>query len=199
MPKDQLALTRLKLSASIATIQDTLLESADQKEIKKIEGEMQEILDTKQETREGDLKNRMNIKLWLLLMEKKLKKKKEELKTKLENFQSSSKGHSKLLNSQMSDKDKSELGYRTQTHEGVSYENEVFESVFDSRSSDVEDSLVNDRFEKVEVMHAVPLPMIGIYMPPKSDFGIDESKFTYAPKQSKTSEYDVKTNNLDYC
>nr|GEY01145.1 hypothetical protein [Tanacetum cinerariifolium] len=67
------------------------------------------------------------------------------------------------------------------------------------RSSDVEDSHVNDRFVKVEEMHAVPPPMTGIYMPPKSDFKIDESKFTYGPKQSKTSEYDVKTNNLDSC
>ncbi|GJY01957.1 ribonuclease H-like domain-containing protein, partial [Tanacetum coccineum] len=60
-------------------------------------------------------------------------KEKEELKTKLENFQSSSKGLSKLLNSQMSAKDKSGLGYGNQVHEGVlSYENEVFQSVFDS-------------------------------------------------------------------
>ncbi|GJR74736.1 putative ribonuclease H-like domain-containing protein [Tanacetum coccineum] len=80
---------------------------------------------------------------------------------------------SKLLNSQMSAKDKSGLG-----------------------SSDVEDSPVNDRFVKVEGMHAVPLPMTGIYMPPKYDFGIDELKFTYGPKQSKTSEYDAKTSDF---
>nr|GEV68690.1 hypothetical protein [Tanacetum cinerariifolium] len=91
-------------------------------------------------------KNRMNIKLWSLLMEK------------------------------MSAKDKSGLGYRSQIHDGVlSYENEVFASVFDSRSSDVEDSHVNDRFAKVEGMHAVPPPMTGNYMPPKSDFEIDDS------------------------
>ncbi|GKA00869.1 hypothetical protein Tco_0673534 [Tanacetum coccineum] len=127
-------------------------------------------------------------------------KEKEELKTKLENFQSSSKGLSKLLNSQMSAKDKSGLGYGDQIHEGVlSYENEVLESVFDSRSSDVEDSPVYDRFAKVEGMHAVPPPMTGIYMPPKSDFGIDESNFTYGPKQSKTSESATKTSNFDSC
>nr|GEW06675.1 copia protein [Tanacetum cinerariifolium] len=102
------------------------------------------------------------------------KKEKEELKTKLENFQSSSKGLSKLLNSQMSTKDK-----------------------FTLRSSDVEDSHVNDRFEKVEGMHAVPPYMTWNYMPPKSDFGIDESKFTYGSKQSATSESDAKTSDLD--
>nr|GEV82068.1 reverse transcriptase domain-containing protein [Tanacetum cinerariifolium] len=66
---------------------------------------------------------------------------------------------------EMSDKDKSGLG-----------------------SSYVEDNHVNDRFTKVKGMHAVPPPMTGNYMPPKFDFGIDESKFTYGPKQSTTSE-----------
>ncbi|GJW42147.1 putative ribonuclease H-like domain-containing protein [Tanacetum coccineum] len=87
-----------------------------------------------------------------------------------------------------------------QIHEGVlSYEKEVLESVFDSRSSDEEDSLVNDRFAKVEGMHAVPPLMTRIYMPSKSDFGIDESKFTYGPKQSKTSESDAKTSDTASC
>ncbi|GJZ86738.1 ribonuclease H-like domain-containing protein [Tanacetum coccineum] len=127
-------------------------------------------------------------------------KEKEELKTKLENFQSSSKGLSKLLNSQMSVKDKSGLGYRDQVHEGVlSYENEVFQSVFDSRSSDVEDSHVHDRFANVEGMHAVPPLMTGNYMPLGPDREVDDSMFTYGPKQSKTSECDTQTSNFDSC
>ncbi|GKA55056.1 ribonuclease H-like domain-containing protein [Tanacetum coccineum] len=127
-------------------------------------------------------------------------KEKEELKTKLENFQSSSKGLSKLLNSQMSTRDKYGLGYGNQIHEGVlSYEKEVLESVFDNRSSDVEDSPANDRFAKVKGMHAVPPPMTGNYMPSKSDVGIDESNFTYGPKQSKTSESNAKTSDFDSC
>ncbi|GJT21457.1 putative ribonuclease H-like domain-containing protein [Tanacetum coccineum] len=69
---------------------------------------------------------------------------------------------------------KTGIGYGNQIHEGVlSYEKEVLKSMFDSRSSDVEDSPVNDKFAKVEGMHVVPPPMTGIYMPPKSDFGID--------------------------
>ncbi|GKB54597.1 hypothetical protein Tco_0905350 [Tanacetum coccineum] len=97
---------------------------------------------------------------------------------------------------QMSTRDKSGLGYGNQIHEGVlSYEKEVLESVFDSRSSDVEDSHVNDRFAKVEGMHVVPPPMTGIYMPFKSDFGIDESKFTYGPKQSKTQFYESDSDD----
>ncbi|GKG21352.1 hypothetical protein Tco_0383947, partial [Tanacetum coccineum] len=76
-------------------------------------------------------------------------------------------------------------------------ENEVSQSVFDSRSSDMEDSPVNDRY--VEGMHVVPPPMTGIYIPPKSDFGIDESMFTYGPKQSTTSESDAETSNSASC
>nr|GEW06121.1 hypothetical protein [Tanacetum cinerariifolium] len=66
---------------------------------------------------------------------------------------------------EMSAKDKSRLGYGSQIHDGVlSYENDVFASVFDSRSSDVEDSHVNDRFAKVKGMHAVPPPMTRNYI-----------------------------------
>ncbi|GJS64476.1 hypothetical protein Tco_0679040 [Tanacetum coccineum] len=67
--------------------------------------------------------------------------------------------------------------------------------MFDSRSSDVEDIHVNDRFAKVKGIHAVPPLMTGIYMPSKFDFRIDESKFTYGPKQFKTSESDAKTSD----
>nr|GEW75595.1 retrovirus-related Pol polyprotein from transposon TNT 1-94 [Tanacetum cinerariifolium] len=100
----------------------------------------------------------------------------------------------------ISAKDKSGLGHGTQIHEGVlSYENEVLESVFDNRPSDIEDSHMNDRFVKVEGMHAVPPLMTGIYMPPKFDFGIDKSKFTYGPKQSKNGESNAKTSYLVSC
>nr|GEV42458.1 hypothetical protein [Tanacetum cinerariifolium] len=80
----------------------------------------------------------------------------------------------------MSAKDKSGLGYGSQIHDGVlSNKNVVFASVFDSRSSDVEDSPMTDRFVKVEGMHVVPPPMTGNYKTLKSNFRIDESKFTY--------------------
>ncbi|GKA81605.1 hypothetical protein Tco_0788297 [Tanacetum coccineum] len=60
---NQLALTRPRLSASIAITHGTLLESADQKEIKKVEEEMQGILDIKQNTMGGDLENMRNLNL----------------------------------------------------------------------------------------------------------------------------------------
>ncbi|GJS30575.1 hypothetical protein Tco_0491195 [Tanacetum coccineum] len=63
MPRNQLALTRPRLSTLIAITHDTLLESADQKEIKKAEEDMQGTLDIKQNTIGGDLENRRNLKL----------------------------------------------------------------------------------------------------------------------------------------
>ncbi|GKB21825.1 ribonuclease H-like domain-containing protein [Tanacetum coccineum] len=102
-----------------------------------------------------DLDDKTNVLTYHKKLLAEAEKEKEELKTKLKFFQSSSKGLSKLLNSQMSAKDKSGLGYGDQIHEGVlSYENEVLESVFDSRSSDVEDSLV------VETLESVPKPAV---------------------------------------
>ncbi|GJV01851.1 putative ribonuclease H-like domain-containing protein [Tanacetum coccineum] len=125
-------------------------------------------------------------------------KEKEELKTKLAGFQNSSKGLEILLNSQMSAKDKAGLGYGNQMHEGVlSYENEVFQSVFDSRSSDIEDSLVNDRY--AEGMHVVPPLMTGIYIPGGPDKEIDESQFTYGQKQPNTSESEANTSDFNSC
>ncbi|GJZ82120.1 ribonuclease H-like domain-containing protein [Tanacetum coccineum] len=69
-------------------------------------------------------------------------KEKEELKAKVEKWHNSSKNLNILLNSQMSARDKAGLGYGDQMNKGVlSYENEVFQSVFVSRTSDIEDSL----------------------------------------------------------
>nr|GEV45850.1 hypothetical protein [Tanacetum cinerariifolium] len=65
------------------------------------------------------------------------------------------------------------------------------------KSSDIEDSHVNDRYAKG--MHAVPPLMTSIYMPPISDFRIHKSMFTYGPKQSRTSESDVETSNSTSC
>ncbi|GJZ29647.1 hypothetical protein Tco_0574294 [Tanacetum coccineum] len=125
-------------------------------------------------------------------------KEKEELKYKLEGFQNSSKGLNILLNSQMSVKEKVGLGYGNQMHEVVlSYENEVFQSVFNNRSSNIEDTPVNDRYAKG--MHVVPPPITGIFIPSRPDREIDESQFPYGPKQSKTSESDANTNDFNSC
>ncbi|GJW27577.1 putative ribonuclease H-like domain-containing protein, partial [Tanacetum coccineum] len=100
--------------------------------------------------------------------------------------------------SQMSARDNAGLGYGIQMNKGVlSYENEVFESVFYSRSSDIEDSPVNDRY--AEGMHAVPPLMTGIYISSGPDVEINESQFTYGPKQSKLSEFDARSSDFNSC
>ncbi|GJW50689.1 ribonuclease H-like domain-containing protein [Tanacetum coccineum] len=79
----------------------------------------------------------------------------------------------------MSAPDKAGLGYGDQMNKGVlSYENEVFQSVFVSRTRDIEDSPMNDRY--AEGMHAVPPPMTGIY-------------------QSKPSESDARSSDFNSC
>ncbi|GJZ01144.1 ribonuclease H-like domain-containing protein [Tanacetum coccineum] len=125
-------------------------------------------------------------------------KEKEELKAKVEKWHNSSKRLNILLNSQMSARYKAGIGYGDQMNKGVLiYENEVFRSLFYSRSSDIEDSPVNDRY--AEGMHAVPPPMTGIYIPSGPDVEIDESQFTYGPKQSKPSESDARSSDFNSC
>ncbi|GKD91636.1 hypothetical protein Tco_1367143 [Tanacetum coccineum] len=125
-------------------------------------------------------------------------KEKEELKAKVEKWHNSSKNLNILLNSQMSARDKAGLGYGDQMNKGVlSYENEVFQSVFVSRTSDIEDSPMNDRY--AEGMHAVPPPMTRIYIPFGPDKEIDDLKFTYGLKQSKPSESDARSSDFNSC
>nr|GEW76063.1 hypothetical protein [Tanacetum cinerariifolium] len=96
---------------------------------------------------------------------KKAEQERDELKLKLENFQTSSKNLSQLLASQITDKT------------GLGYDNQVFRSImFDSDElisfeSDVSmpTSLVYDRYKLGEGYHVVPPPYIGTFMPPKPD------------------------------
>ncbi|GJT48129.1 gag-pol polyprotein [Tanacetum coccineum] len=80
-------------------------------------------------------------------------KEKDDLKLKLEKFKESSKNLTKLINSQISAKDKAGLGYDSQMNESG-----LVHSVFNSRESDVDDSPVNDRFKTSKGFHAVLPP-----------------------------------------
>ncbi|GJT57508.1 ribonuclease H-like domain-containing protein [Tanacetum coccineum] len=82
-------------------------------------------------------------------------------------------------------KDKNSLGYDSQMNEG-----EVVHSVFNSRESDVDDSLVNDRFITGEGFHAVPSPYIGNYMPSRPDLSfarLDDSVYKTKVSETETS------------
>nr|GEX41258.1 hypothetical protein [Tanacetum cinerariifolium] len=113
-------------------------------------------------------------------------RKKEDLKAKLENFESFLKNLTKLFHSQNSAKVKTGLGYDSQFHEKEVLdirEEEVTKIMFDNHSSDEENSLANDRFKKGEGYHAVPPPLTGNYMPPKRDLsfaGLDDLIRTFA-------------------
>ncbi|GKE81581.1 ribonuclease H-like domain-containing protein, partial [Tanacetum coccineum] len=111
-------------------------------------------------------------------------KEKDVLKVKLEQFETSSKSLNKLINSQLSAKDKTGLGYGDQLSKSDS---EVVTSIFNSHSSDGDDNQANDRFKKVDGYHAVPPPLTGNYMPPLADLsftGLDDS--IYRPTANKT-------------
>ncbi|GJU46928.1 hypothetical protein Tco_1204194 [Tanacetum coccineum] len=113
---------------------------------------------------------------------------KDDLKAKLEQFETSSKNLNKLINSQISSKDKTGLGYGDQLNENDSSGSELFNSVFDSRSSDGDDNQTNDRFKKDNGYHDVPPLVTRNYMPPLADLsfaGFDDS--VYRPTANKTS------------
>ncbi|GJU36961.1 hypothetical protein Tco_1185315 [Tanacetum coccineum] len=113
---------------------------------------------------------------------------KDDLKAKLEQFETSSKNLNKLINSQLSAKDKTGLGYGDQLNENDSSGSELFNSVFDSRSSDGDDNQTNDRFKNDNRYHAVPPPLTENYMPPLADLsfvGLDD--YVYRPTTNKTS------------
>ncbi|GJT74482.1 hypothetical protein Tco_1041207 [Tanacetum coccineum] len=127
-------------------------------------------------------------------------KEKEDLKAKVEKWHNSSKNLSKLLNTQMSANDKFGLGYGDHRYDGIlSYENEVLQSVFMNKESEIENQPLYDRFVTAEGMHAVPPPMTGNYMPSGPDVEVDDSKFTYGPKQTQPNESESQSSEFDTC
>nr|GEW04133.1 hypothetical protein [Tanacetum cinerariifolium] len=112
-----------------------------------------------------DVKLRDNALVELRKKFEKAEQERDELKLKLENFQTSSKNLSQLLVSQNNDKT------------GLGYDNQVFNSsVFDydemfSSESDVSmpTSPVYDRYKSGEWYHIVPPPYTGTFMPYKLD------------------------------
>ncbi|GJT91531.1 putative ribonuclease H-like domain-containing protein [Tanacetum coccineum] len=92
------------------------------------------------------------------------------------------------------------LGYGDHRYDGIlSYENEVLQSVFMNKESEIENQPLYDRFVTAEGMHAVPPPMTGNYMPSGPDVEIDDSKFTYGPKQTQPSESESQSSDFDTC
>nr|GEV55415.1 ribonuclease H-like domain-containing protein [Tanacetum cinerariifolium] len=96
---------------------------------------------------------------------KKAKQERDDLKLKLENFQTSSKNLSELLASQTNDKTR--LGYNTQVFTRSKFDcDEYFTSESDES---LPPSPIYDRYQSRDGYHAVPLPYTGTFMPPKPD------------------------------
>ncbi|GJT40414.1 putative ribonuclease H-like domain-containing protein [Tanacetum coccineum] len=151
------------------------------------------------------------IKINNLKMElEKVVKERDELKVKIEKWEESSKGLNKILNSQMSAKDKNGLGYGTQLDEMSNKsetDSEISMSVFEVRSSDEEITPANDRFSKADGYHVVPSPITGNFLTPRADISfacLDEYAIRKKiiesntnTSKSKTNEIVVKTNEVN--
>nr|GEU34709.1 putative ribonuclease H-like domain-containing protein [Tanacetum cinerariifolium] len=130
-------------------------------------------------------------------------KEKQDLKAKLEKFKTSLKNLTKLLDSQISAKVKTGLGYDSQFNEKEVLDikkEEVTKNAFDNRSSDEENSVANDRFKKGEGYHAVPPPLTGNYMPPKPDLSfarLDDSIYKFKISKIVTSLARDEKNALE--
>ncbi|GJY34254.1 putative ribonuclease H-like domain-containing protein [Tanacetum coccineum] len=72
-------------------------------------------------------------------------------------------------------------------------------SVFMNKKSEIENQPLYDRFVTAEGMHVVPPPMTGNYMPSGPDVEIDDSKFTYGPKQTQPNESESQSSEFDTC
>ncbi|GKD97660.1 ribonuclease H-like domain-containing protein, partial [Tanacetum coccineum] len=110
--------------------------------------------------------NNLNLEL------EKVVKERDDLKLKIEKWEESSKYLDELLNSQMSARDKTGLGYGTQLKEmsnNSETDSEISLSVFDVRSSDEESTPVNDMLSKADGYHAVPPPITGNFLTPRAD------------------------------
>ncbi|GJT69500.1 ribonuclease H-like domain-containing protein [Tanacetum coccineum] len=122
---------------------------------------------------------------------------KDDLKLKLEKFETSSMKLNKLINSQISVNNKSGVGFDSQINDNELHDchlnkSEVFESISDSSVNEIEEenNQVNDRFKKVEGYHAVPPPYTGNYMPSRPDLsfaGLDDSVYKTNVSETITS------------
>ncbi|GJQ98132.1 hypothetical protein Tco_0009271, partial [Tanacetum coccineum] len=137
--------------------------------------------------------NNLNLEL------EKVVKERDELKDKIAKWEESTKNLDEILNSQMSARDKTGLGYSTQLNELSSNhetDSENSLSIFDVRSSDEENTPENDRFLK-NGYKAVPPPITGNFLTPRADIsfaGLDEYAIRNKIIESQTTELNTKTS-----
>nr|GEV61531.1 hypothetical protein [Tanacetum cinerariifolium] len=127
-------------------------------------------------------------------------KEKDDLKLKLEKFETSSRNLTNLLNSQLSSKDKTGLGYVSPLNErDLSNKSDVFQSGSDSSVNESEDdnNQENYRYKAGEGHHVVPPPYTRNFMPPRPDLsfvGLDDFVFKSAKSKTITSVNETETS-----
>ncbi|GJY68885.1 putative ribonuclease H-like domain-containing protein [Tanacetum coccineum] len=145
-----------------------------------------------------DLDDKTDVLTYHKTLLAKAQKEKDDLEVIVNKWNHSSKNLGKIANYSMSARDKFGLGYGDYRYSGnLSYENEVFQSVFRCNASDYENPPLHKRFIKTCEMQAVPPPMTGNYLPSGPDVEIDDSKYTYGPEKTQPSEPDSQTNEVD--
>ncbi|GKD16276.1 hypothetical protein Tco_1205434, partial [Tanacetum coccineum] len=124
-------------------------------------------------------------------------KEKDDLKLKLEKFKTSSKKLTKLINSQISVNNKTDVGFNSQMNKNELNDIhinkcKVFESASDSsvNESEEDNNQVNGRYKGGEGYHAVLPPYTGNFMPPRPNMsftGLDDSVFKSAVSETVTN------------
>ncbi|GJW31192.1 ribonuclease H-like domain-containing protein [Tanacetum coccineum] len=147
-----------------------------------------------------DLDDKTDVLTYHKTLLAKAQKEKDDLDVIVHKWNHSSKNLGKMANYSMSARDKFGLGYGDYRYSGnLSYENEVFQSVFRCNASDYENPPLHKRFFKTCEMQAVPPPMTGNYLPSGPDIEIDDSKYTYGPEKTQPNEPDSQSNEVDAC
>ncbi|GKF46804.1 hypothetical protein Tco_0136606, partial [Tanacetum coccineum] len=113
----------------------------------------------------------------------------DDLKLKLEKFEESSKNLTKLINSQISAKDKASHGYDSQMNES-----KVVHSVFNSRESDVDNSPVNDRFKTDDSIYKTKVSETKTSIS-KTSKDIVEKPKTVRPSAPIIEDWDTDSDN----
>ncbi|GKB92607.1 ribonuclease H-like domain-containing protein [Tanacetum coccineum] len=144
-----------------------------------------------------DLDDKTDVLTYHKTLLAKAQKEKDDLEVIVDKWNHSSKNLGKIVNHHMSARDKFGLGYGDYRYSGIlSYENEVFQSVFKSNKSDFENPPLNKRLVKTCEMQAVPPPMTGNYLPSGPDVETDDSQYTYGPEKTQTNELDTYDSNI---
>ncbi|GJS19610.1 reverse transcriptase domain-containing protein [Tanacetum coccineum] len=143
-----------------------------------------------------DLDDKTDVLTYHKTLLAKAQKDKNDLEVIVDKWNHSSKNLGKIINYSMSARDKFGLGYGDYRYSGtLSYENEVFQSVFRCNANDYENSPLHKRPAKTCEMQAVPPPMTGNYLPSGPDVEIDDSKYTYGPAKTQP-ELDACDSNI---